>query len=162
MSKSYNVLLLGASYGSLLATKMALAGHSATMVCLPAEVEAFNANGAIVRFPVRGREGLVEVNSKLLPGTIAAASTTDVDPQNFDLICLAMQEPQYKAPGVRELLDAVARSGKPCMSIMNMPPLPYMKRIPDLDASSIEKCYTDPSVWSDFDPDLVTLCSPDP
>ena len=51
MSKKYSVLLMGASYGSLLATKLALAGHSATMVCLPNEVEAFNNDGAVVRFP---------------------------------------------------------------------------------------------------------------
>jgi len=29
-----------------------------------------------------------------------------------------MQEPQYRAPGVRELLDAVAKAKVPCMSIM--------------------------------------------
>ena len=162
MSNKYNVLLMGASYGSLLATKMALAGHSATMVCLPAEVEAFNSNGATVRFPVRGRDGLVEVNSRNLPGNIRAAGTDDVNPADFDLICLAMQEPQYRAPGVRELLDRVAKSGKPCMSIMNMPPLPYMKRIPGLDWGSLEKCYTDARVWDNFDPGLLTLCSPDP
>ena len=60
MANTYKILFLGASYGSLLATKMALAGHEATMVCLPNEVEAFNSQGAIVRFPIRGREGLVE------------------------------------------------------------------------------------------------------
>ncbi len=162
MSKKYNVLLLGASYGSLLATKLALAGHAATMVCLPAEVEAFNRDGAVVRFPVRGRDGLVEVNSKGLPGSIKAAATGDVEPADYDLICLAMQEPQYRSAGVRELLEAVAKSGKPCMSIMNMPPLPYMKRIPGLDTAAIEKCYTDASVWAGFDPETVTLCSPDP
>jgi hypothetical protein len=63
---------------------------------------------------------------------------------------------------VRELLDAVARSKVPCMSIMNMPPLPYLKRIPGLNADAIRKCYTDPSVWDGFDPKLMTLCSPDP
>ena len=162
MSKKYNVLLMGASYGSLLATKLAMAGHSATMVCLPAEVEAFNKVGAVVRFPVRGREGLVEVSSKSLPGSIKAAGTTDVNPADYDLICLAMQEPQYRSPGVRELLESVATSGKPCMSIMNMPPLPFMKRIPGVDAAAIEKCYTDASVWASFDPALLTLCSPDP
>ena len=35
MSKKYKILTLGASYGSLLATKMVLGGHDVTMVCLP-------------------------------------------------------------------------------------------------------------------------------
>jgi len=73
-----------------------------------------------------------------------------------------MQEPQYRSPGVRELLDAVARAKVPCMSIMNMPPLPYLARIPGIDVKAIRGCYTDPTVWDGFDPKLMTLCSPDP
>jgi hypothetical protein len=73
-----------------------------------------------------------------------------------------MQEPQYRSPGVRELLDRVARSGKPAMSIMNMPPLPYLKRIPGLDASKLRHCFADPTVWDSFDAKNMTLCSPDP
>ena len=48
-----------------------------------------------------------------------------------------MQEPQYRSPGVRELLDAVAKAKVPCMSIMNMPPLPYLKRIPGLATDAL-------------------------
>jgi len=73
-----------------------------------------------------------------------------------------MQEPQFGAPGVRELLDAVGKSRVPCMSIMNMPPLPYVKRIPGLDYEALRPAYTDPSVWDNFDPATLTLCSPDP
>ena len=49
MKNAYNVLIFGASYGSLLATKLALAGHNAKMVCTPAEAELFNREGAIIR-----------------------------------------------------------------------------------------------------------------
>ena len=73
-----------------------------------------------------------------------------------------MQEPQYRSPGVRELLDAVAKSKVPCMSIMNMPPLPYVKRIPGLNYDALKPAYTDPTVWDNFEPGLLTLCSPDP
>ena len=157
-----NVLILGASYGSLLATKILLAGHNAHLVCLPAEAELFNTEGAIVRFPVRGREGLVEVSSKALPGKLSASGPADPDPSKFDLVVLAMQEPQYRAEGVRQLLDKVARSKVACMSIMNMPPLPYLARIPGLNAGELGGCYADASVWQSFDPASMTLCSPDP
>jgi hypothetical protein len=73
-----------------------------------------------------------------------------------------MQEPQYGSPGVCELLDAVAISRVPCMSIMNMPPLPYMRRIPRLDSEPLKSAYTAPAVWDNFDPGALTLCSPDP
>src|SRR5262249_44981251 len=83
-------------------------------------------------------------------------------PRDFDLVGLAMQEPQYRSPGVRELLDRVATSRVPCMSIMNMPPLPYLRRIPGLDGDALKPAYTDPTVWDNFDPAKLTLCSPDP
>jgi hypothetical protein len=162
MRTTYKILIMGASYGSLLATKMVLAGHSATMVCLPAEVEAFNKNGARVRMPIKGREGLVEIDSRKAPGKLSAAVPGAVNPADYDLIVLGMQEPQYRSPGVRELLDAVAKSKLPCMSIMNMPPLPYVARIPGVDVKACRIAYTDPTVWDSFDPKLMTLCSPDP
>jgi hypothetical protein len=73
-----------------------------------------------------------------------------------------MQEPQYRSPGVRELLAAVAAAKLPCMSIMNIPPLPYLARIPGLQTEPLRACYTDAGVWEGFDPRLMTLCSPDP
>ncbi|HEX3861693.1 MAG TPA: hypothetical protein VHY35_08365 [Stellaceae bacterium] len=159
---AYNILILGASYGSLLATKLLFGGHKITMVCLPNEVEAFNTDGAHVRMPIRGRKDQIELDSRKLPGSLRAAGPADVKPADFDLVCLAMQEPQYRSPGVRELLDAVAISKVPTMSIMNMPPLPYLKRIPGLNADSLKPAFTDASVWDNFTPGLLTLCSPDP
>jgi hypothetical protein len=73
-----------------------------------------------------------------------------------------MQEPQYRLPGVRELLQATARAKVPCMSIMNMPPPPYLARIPGIDPARCAESYTDASVWDGFEPGLLTLCSPDP
>ena len=162
MSTPYNTLILGASYGSLLAIKLLLAGHSVRLVCLPDEADLINREGQKVRMPAKGRDGLVEIDSRKLPGDLSAATPDAVNPADYDLIALAMQEPQYRAPGVRELLDKVARSGKPCMSIMNMPPLPYLKRIPGLDTDALKSCYTDHTVWDSFDPGKITLCSPDP
>jgi len=162
MPTTYKILILGASYGSLLGMKMALAGHTVKLVCLPAEAELINKEGARVRLPVKGREGLVEVDSRKLPGKLSADGPQAVRPGDYDLVALAMQEPQYRSAGVRELLDAVAKERVPCMSIMNMPPLPYLARIPGVQASACRECYTDPTVWDSFDPKLMTLCSPDP
>ena len=121
MQSNYNVLIMGASYGSLLATKLLLAGHSAELICLPAEADLINNEGARVRMPVKGRDGLVEIDSRKLPGKLSAGGPAGVNPSEFDLVALAMQEPQYRSAGVRELLDTVAKARVPCMSIMNMP-----------------------------------------
>ncbi|HEU4353805.1 MAG TPA: hypothetical protein VFR66_18210 [Burkholderiales bacterium] len=160
--KPYHILILGASYGSLLATKLLLAGHTVKLVCLPAEVDAINTGGTRVRMPVKGRDGLVDVHSWKLPGKLSAEGPGTIKPSEYDLVALAMQEPQYRSAGVRELLDAVAKAKVPCMSIMNMPPLPYLARIPGISTKELRSCYTDASVWDSFDPALMTLCSPDP
>ncbi len=158
----YNILILGAAYGSLLASKMLFGGHKIHHVCLPAEADLINAEGFRVKLPVRGRSEPVLLDSRKLPGKVSASGAQGINPKDYDLIGLAMQEPQYRSPGVRELLDAVAKSKKPCMSIMNMPPLPYVKRIPGLDYEALKPAYTDSTVWDSFDPKFLTLCSPDP
>ena len=158
----YNILILGAAYGSLLASKMLFGGHKIHHICLPAEADLINAEGFRVRLPVKGRKDPVLLDSTKLPGKVTASGAQGINPKDYDLICLAMQEPQYRSPGVRELLDAVAKSKVPCMSIMNMPPLTYMRRIPGLDADSLKPAYTDPHVWANFEPGKLTLCSPDP
>ena len=157
-----DTMIMGASYGSLLAIKLLLAGHDAKLVCLPDEAALINDEGQLVRMPAKGRDGLVEVHSSRLSGKLSAATPADVDPADYDLIVLAMQEPQYRSPGVRELLDRVAASRKPVMSIMNMPPLAYVRRIPGIDTGALDGCYTDASVWDGFAPPRITLCSPDP
>ena len=158
----YNVLVLGASYGSLFSTKLVMAGHNASLVCTRPTAELINREGTIVRLPVKGREGLLEIPSKKLPGVLTATPPDDVDPGKFDLIVLGMQEAQYGAAGVKELMGRVGGSRKPCLAIMNMPPLPYLKRIPGLSTDSLQACYADPGAWTTFEPALTTLASPDP
>jgi hypothetical protein len=159
---AYNILLLGASYGSLLASKLLFGGHSIHLVCLPAEADLINAEGFKVKLPIRGRSEPVLLESRKLPGKVTAGGAAGIEPKQYDLVGLCMQEPQYRSAGVRELLDAVGKARVPCMSIMNMPPLPYMKRIPGIDGASIEAAYTDPRVWDSVDPKKITLNSPDP
>jgi hypothetical protein len=162
MAPVRNVLVLGASYGSLFATKLLMAGHRVSLVCTKPTADLINREGTIVRMPIKGRPTSLEIASKALSGTLSAAVPDDVDPGQFDLVVLGMQEAQYGAPGVRELTGRVARSARPCLAIMNMPPLTYLKRIPGLATETLEACYADPGVWKDFDPASMTLASPDP
>jgi hypothetical protein len=162
VTKIYNILFLGASYGSLLATKIILAGHNARLICLPAEAKLINNEGTLVRMPIKGQEGLFDVKSQSLPGNLSASSPEEANPADYDLAVLAMQEPQYRSGEVRELLEGIAAAKVPCMSIMNMPPLTYLKRINGLNTSQYRNSFADATVWDALDPALMTLCSPDP
>ena len=157
-----NILILGASYGSLLSTKLLMAGHDVTLVCMPQEADLITAEGTFVRMTLRGEDTPRIIASKDQPGKVRACTPDMADPAAYDLIAMAMQEPQYGAPEVRALLARIAGSQKPVMSIMNMPPLPYLRRISSLDTEALESCFTDPRVWDGFNPDVFTLCSPDP
>ena len=157
-----DILILGASYGSLLATKLLMAGHNVTLVCRQKTAELINRDGTEVRIKLRDEPMHRAIFSRDLPGTLDAAAPEDVDLSRYDLVGLAMQEPQYTNHTIRVLLMKVAEANLPCLSIMNMPPLPYLKRIPALADMQLEEAYTNAQVWERFKPGLMSLCSPDP
>ena len=159
---AHNILILGASYGSLLGTKLLMAGHNVTLVCREETAKLINEKGTEVRIKLRGEDSHRTFRSHDLPGRLDAQTPEDIAVDAYDLVGLAMQEPQYSANSLRTLLISIAEARIPCLSIMNMPPLPFLRRIPGLDTARLEAAYTNPRVWDRFDPDLVTLCSPDP
>jgi hypothetical protein len=157
-----NILILGASYGSLLATKLLMAGHNVSLVCRSKTAELINRDGTEVRIKLRDEAVHRAIFSRDLPGKLDAVTPQDVNVSRYDLVCLAMQEPQYANHSVRVLMVKIAAAKLPCLSIMNMPPLPYLKRIPALAGMDLEEAYTNAQVWERFTPGLVSLCSPDP
>ncbi len=80
---TYNVLTFGAAYGSLLATKLLFGGHKITMVCLPAEIEAFNSEGARVRLPIRGRKEPIELELAQIAGEPQSSGSGRRQPEGF-------------------------------------------------------------------------------
>ncbi|MBV1698126.1 MAG: hypothetical protein KGK33_16535 [Hyphomicrobiales bacterium] len=157
-----NVLILGASYGSLLATKLLMAGHNVTLVCRKNTAELINRDGTEVRIKLRDEASHRAILSRDLPGTLDATWPGDVDLSRYDLVGLAMQEPQYTNHTIRVLMIKIAEAKLPCLSIMNMPPLPFLKRIPALAKMELEEAYTNALIWERFSPGLMSLCSPDP
>src|SRR4051794_22079146 len=157
-----NILILGASYGSLLATKLLMAGHNVTLVCRRKTADLINPDGTEVRIKLRDEAVHPGIFSRDLPGKLDATTPAEVDLSRYDLVGLAMQEPQYTNHTIRVLMIRIAEAGLPCLSIMNMPPLPYLKRIPALAGMALEEAYTNAQVWERFKPGLVSLCSPDP
>ena len=157
-----NILILGASYGSLLATKLLMAGHNVTLVCREKTADLINSEGTEVRIKLRDEDTHRSIFSRDLPGKLDAAPPHEIDVSRYDLVGLAMQEPQYANHSIRTLMVRIAEAKLPCLSIMNMPPLPYLKRIPALAGMDLEEAYTNAQVWERFEPGLMTLCSPDP
>src|ERR1700761_5234858 len=78
--ETHDILILGASYGSLLASKLLFAGHRIHFVCLPKEAELIAAEGFRVRMPVKGREQPLVIDSNDLPGIVSASGPEGVEP----------------------------------------------------------------------------------
>ncbi len=156
------ILILGASYGSLLSTKLLMAGHHVTLVCRKKTADLINLEGTEVRIKLRDEAAHRAFRSRELPGTLNAMPPEDVDVSRYDLVGLAMQEPQYTNHTIRVLMIRIAEAKLPCLSIMNMPPLPYLSRIPALAKMDLQDAYTNAGVWDRFEPGLMSLCSPDP
>src|SRR3978361_490986 len=90
-----DILIHGASYGSLLATKLLMAGHNVTLVCRQKTADLINRDGTEVRIKLRDEPAHRAIFSRDLPGTLDATTPQDVDLSRYDLVALAMQEPQY-------------------------------------------------------------------
>ena len=141
-----NMLILGASYGSLLSTKLLMAGHDVTLICRSASAALINSEGTEVRIKLREEDSHRSIRSTDLPGTLDAVTPEQARPEDYDMISLAMQEPQYSAPSVRGLMERIAVCRKPCLSIMNMPPLPFLRRIDSLKDLALDNAYDEASV----------------
>ena len=156
------VLILGASYGSLLGTKCLMAGHDVTLVCRTQTARQINKHGTRVEIRLKGQDQHTTFKSEDLPGRLDAKTPEQVDASAYDMAVFAMQEPHYGSQSIWQLLTAIAKLEIPCISLMNMPPLPFLKRIAKIDTATIDSAFTNVRVWDHFNPELVSLCSPDP
>src|SRR5256885_16242254 len=93
MGKPFNIMIMGASYGSLLATKLLLAGHNVKLVCLPAEAELTNKESTRLRLPGKGPEGPVEVDSRKPPVKLPADVPSAIKLAGCALHLLACRDP---------------------------------------------------------------------
>jgi hypothetical protein len=156
-----SILVLGALYGLLFAGKLIAAGFKVHIVCLKEEAERIASDGFDVRFPLSD-ETLFTLTSSGYPGLVSASAPENVDLSLYSLAVFAMQEPQYSEPKMAALVRRLARSKISCVSIMNMPPLAYLKRLPSLSGLELGTCYRDATLWEAFDPNLFTHASADP
>ena len=124
-----------------------MAGHDVTLTCLPEEADLINAEGTVVCMILRGEDTPRLLNSGDQLGQLVVVTPAVANPVEYDLFAFAMQEPQYCAAEGHDLLNRIAPAGKSCLSIMNMPPLPRLKRIDALSITDLNGCYTDASVW---------------
>ncbi len=166
MTDSLNILVLGAAYGLLPATRLGLAGHRVTVVCRETERRALAGQGAAVE--LRRRDGKAGPILRLpaaqgraaRPGTLGLVGP-EIAPDGFDMVLLAMGEPQFADAGIAALAEAVADAELPVVTLMNLLPPCFLRRLARFDVGALRPVYAAWDVWQRFDPDRVTAASPD-
>jgi hypothetical protein len=98
-----NILILGASYGSLLASKILLGGHSVKLVCLPVEADLINSEGFRVRIPIRGRREPIELDSRKCPAECRQRERRTSTLANMTSSALRCRSPNMDRPACGSL-----------------------------------------------------------
>src|SRR5256886_12890786 len=129
-SMARNILILGASYGSLLATKLLMAGHNVTVVCRSKTADLINRDGTEVRIKLRDEAVHPAIFSRDLPGKLDATTPAAVNLSRYDLVGLAMQEPQYTNHTIRVLMIKIATAGAPFPFLQKITPRPRLHTTP--------------------------------
>jgi len=155
------ILIFGASYGIVIATKLMLAGYDVTCVCKSDEALIINKDGFTLELPGYLNKNL-KISSQELPGKILALTPEDVNLENINLVFLAMQEAQYKDSNIEMLLTNIAKQKIPSVSIMNIPPYSYLKNFNLTNLDRIKTLYKSYEIWEKFDLNFLTHCSADP
>ncbi len=160
-----NVLVLGAAYGLLPAVRVLLSGHRVTVVCRTSEQVALAAHGA--RITSLRRDGksdtALSVGARIgqAPADELQLAGVDLDLARFDIVFLAMSEPQYASDEVAGLLRRIGQANVPVVSLMNALPPPFLSRLGTIDVSQLRAGFTAWDVWQDLEPALVSAASPD-
>lgn len=167
MSGALRILVIGASYGALIAARVALAGHRVTLVGHGHELDALAAHGALIDMPFRDppqRHVLrFTASAGACPGTSdwGLSPAADVRPEDHDLGFLVVQEPQAAAPALLELFERIAAARLPLVSLMNLAPLSYLHRISAFDDVDFHGVHAATEAWRILDGVPQTLASPD-
>jgi hypothetical protein len=156
------LLVCGASYGILPGIRAAAAGHKATFVCRDEEADLIEAGNFLLRVPAKDCAVTLDIGAEDCRFAPRACAPHEVEPSDFDLVCLAMQEPQYSSAGVRSLVRRIVASRVPCVSIMNMPLPPYLSSVVALGGEAAVSIFTEPELWADMDSADFTMASADP
>jgi hypothetical protein len=148
-------LVIGASYGLLTAAKLAASGQPVTVVGFPDEVARIRSHGVRIGFA----NDLVLVPPMGVAG-LRLATPQEVDVAAHDMVFLAVQEPQAGTAAIAGLLGRIA-DRLPVAAVMNMPPPPFLERVPGLPRGIGRGAYRDAAVWAALPAERMTLASPD-
>tara|TARA_B110000305_G_C19406756_1_gene623198 strand:- start:806 stop:1852 length:1047 start_codon:yes stop_codon:yes gene_type:complete len=162
IKNKYNCLIVGASYGSLLAMKLIMAGHSVKIVGQNHEVDAINKKGINVSIKTKLKQKKLILNSKNYSKNLKAIDSSKVNCKEIDIAFFALKEIHFSQNNIIELVKQLAEHKVPAVALMNMPPLTILKKNENLKTKNYKNYYLNPEIWEIFDQKNLTATSADP
>ena len=133
-----NNLILGASYGSA-GDKLLMAGHNVTLFAGRRRQSSSTATAPKFASSCATRRSTARSSPRDLPGTLDAITPGDVNVSRYDMVGLPCRN--RNTPTIRSGLSwsKSPPPGLPCLSIMNMPPLPLSKAEPGTGGNDLKR-----------------------
>ena len=158
-----NILIFGASYGMLLGAKFLKSGHDVHFIATKNEIDIINSEGFSVSIIKRPTNENIIIASKELDGKLTSSTPEKkIDLKKFDLVFLAMQEYQYSDKKITDIIVNIGILKIPTVSVMNIPPLTYLKNFSNIPIDKCRQVYQSLKIWDKFDKDYLSTSSPDP
>lgn len=157
------ILIVGASYGALIAARLVEKGLDCTLVCNSEELEIINSNGLVVKF--KEREFLLsgEDEKKIIRGNVKSTIPNNCDFSNlYDCCFLAIAEGQLLNSEIQKFLKKIGEKKIPTVSVMNIPPIKLITQELNIPYDLIARAYNAPMLWDFFDASLIAHASADP
>ncbi|MBW7921425.1 MAG: hypothetical protein H3C51_04915 [Rubellimicrobium sp.] len=161
MSAPLSCLVIGASYGALIAARILQAGHRVTLVGHAAECDAITREGLTIDMPFR-HLGLRHP-FRLGPDThdLQLATPPQARVAGHDLCFLVVQEPQAAAPAIAALIARIAEARLPVVALMNLAPLACLERIAAFSGVDFGGIHAAAGTWHLLRPLPLSAASPD-
>jgi len=120
------ILVFGATYGLLIAHQLDALGFTVDIVCKEIEGKSIEKNGVAVIANQTNEDKHSRVAKNIIPKNINQIMAK-VD--EYEIIVLAMSEPYYSNTDLTLLLNRIGELNIPVLSVMNLPPLKFMKKV---------------------------------
>jgi hypothetical protein len=154
------VLVFGATYGLLVAHQLDAMGFSVDIVCREIEGNNIEKNRVVVVSNQLNEGNYFHVAQNIKPKKVSQIMDAA---HEYDIVILAMSEQCYSTNEISLLLSAIGELNIPVLSVMNLPPLKFMKKlINQIDESDFKDFYNSYDALDSIKAENITHSSADP
>lgn len=154
------VLVFGATYGLLVAHQLDALGFAVDIVCREIEGNNIENNRVVVISNQLNEGNYLHVAKNIKPKKVSQIMEAA---HEYEIVILAMSEQCYSTNEISFLLSTIGELNIPVLSVMNLPPLKFLKKlINQIDESDFKDIYNSYDALDSIKAENITHSSADP